>query len=130
MKNARYDIPGTWVFDADASRRGYWLNQFCSSLMKADNRERFKAGERAYLADWPMTEEQREAVVARDYNQMLELGGNINFLCKIGATDGLSFQDLAVSMTGSTDEDYMKMMMAGGRPIEGARTKAEWNARG
>jgi len=130
MKNDRYDIPRTRGFDGDASRRGYWLNQFCSSLMKAENRDWFKADERAYLAEWPMTQDQREAVVARDYNRMLELGGNINFLCKIGATDGQSFQDLAVAMTGATQEAYARMMLAGGRSIEGARTKAEWAAHG
>ena len=31
-------IPGTIVFDAEQSRKGYWLNQFCMSLMKAENR--------------------------------------------------------------------------------------------
>ena len=84
------DIPGTVVFDATQSRLGYHLNQFCMSLMKAENREAFKAGERAYLAKWPMTEEQRQAVLDRDYNRMIALGGNIYFLAKIGATDGFS----------------------------------------
>ena len=71
------DIPGTTVFDATQSRLGYHLNQFCMSLMKAGNREAFKADERAYLAKWPMTEEQRRAVLDRDYNRMIALGGNI-----------------------------------------------------
>lgn len=120
------DIPGTYVFDADASRRGYWLNQFCMSLMKAENRERFKADERAYLNEWPMSEAQRQAVLDRDYNRMLELGGNMFFTAKIGATDGLSFQKLAAIMTGMSQEDYAQMMLDGGRRPEGARTKAEW----
>jgi protocatechuate 4,5-dioxygenase alpha chain len=124
---AEYDIPGTWVFDADASRRGYWLNQFAMSLMKAENRERFKADERAYLAEWPMSGEQREAVLARDYNRMLDLGGNIFFVSKIGATDGKSFQYLAATMAGTTQADYAEMMAKGGRSPVGARTKQEWN---
>ena len=62
------DVPGTTIFDADQSRKGYWLNQFCMSLMKAENRKRFKADEDAYLAEWPMTDEQRAAVRARDLN--------------------------------------------------------------
>ena len=94
------DIPGTTVFDATRSRLGYHLNMFCMSLMKADNREAFKADERAYLARFPMTDAQRDAVLARDYNRMIELGGNIYFLAKIGATDGFSFQNLASKMTG------------------------------
>ena len=119
------DIPGTTIFDADQSRLGYHLNQFCMSLMKAENRERFKADERAYLDEWPMTEEQKQAVLARDLNRCIAAGGNIYFLAKIGATDGRSFQYMAASMTGMTQEDYAKMMLAGGRSIEGNRYVGE-----
>ena len=115
------DIPGTTIFDAEQSRKGYWLNQFCMSLMKADNRARFKAGERAYLDEWPMSEEQKLAVLSRDLNRCIAAGGNIYFLAKIGATDGRSFQYMAASMTGMTQEEYAKMMLAGGRSIEGNR---------
>lgn len=119
------DIPGTTIFDAEQSRRGYPLNMFCMSLMKAPNRERFKANERAYLDEWPMSEEQKQAVLARDYNRMIELGGNIYFLAKIFATDGKSFQYAAALMTGMSQEDYMKMMLGGGRSPEGNRRKGE-----
>jgi protocatechuate 4,5-dioxygenase alpha chain len=109
-------IPGTTIFDADQSRKGYWLNQFCMSLMKAENRERFKKDERAYLDEWQMTEEQKQAVMARDLNRCISLGGNIYFLAKIGATDGKSFQQMAGSMTGMSEEAYREMMIGGGRP--------------
>jgi protocatechuate 4,5-dioxygenase alpha chain len=119
------DIPGTTIFDAEQSRKGYWLNQFCMSLMKAANRERFKAGERAYLDEWPMSEEQKQAVLARDLNRCIELGGNIYFLAKIGATDGKSFQQMAGSMTGLSEEEYREMMVKGGRSVEGNRRLGE-----
>ena len=119
------DIPGTLIFDADQSRKGYHLNQFCMSLMKAENRERFKANERAYLDEWPMTEEQKQAVLARDLNWCMRTGGNIYFLAKIGATDGKSFQYMAASMTGMTQEQYAQMMINGGRSIEGNRYPGE-----
>jgi protocatechuate 4,5-dioxygenase alpha chain len=93
------------------------------SLMQAENRAAFKAGERVYLEHWPMTEEQRQAVLDRDYNRMISLGGNIYFLAKIGATDGFSFQNLASKMTGVPEDEYKAMMVAGGRPIEGNRSK-------
>lgn len=115
------DVPGTIIFDAEQSRLGYWLNQFCTSLMKAENRARFLADERAYLDEWPMTEEQKEAVMARDLNRCMALGGNIYFLARIGATDGKSFQQMAGSMTGMSEEEYRNMMMAGGRSVEGNR---------
>ena len=119
------DVPGTTIFDADQSRKGYWLNQFCMSLMKPENRARFKANERAYLDEWKMTEEQKEAVLKRDLNRCIGLGGNIYFLAKIGATDGKSFQQMAGSMTGMTEEEYRDMMVKGGRSVEGNRRLGE-----
>jgi protocatechuate 4,5-dioxygenase alpha chain len=119
------NIPGTTVFDADQARIGYPLNSFCMSLMKAANRERFRANERAYLDEWPMSEEQKQAVLARDYNRMIAHGGNIYFLAKIFATDGKSFQYAAALMTGLSQEEYAKMMLNGGRSPEGNRYVGE-----
>lgn len=124
------DIPGTTVFDTDQSRKGYWLNQFCMSLMKPENRERFLADERAYLDEWEMTEEQKQAVLDRDLNRMISLGGNIYFLAKIGATDGQSFQTMAASMTGMSEDEYRDMMVHGGRSPEGNRYTSEWEEEG
>ncbi|MGL6071173.1 protocatechuate 4,5-dioxygenase subunit alpha [Craterilacuibacter sp.] len=119
------DIPGTIIFDAEQSRKGYWLNQFCMSLMQAENRACFKADERAYLDTWLMSEEQKQAVLARDLNWCMRTGGNIYFLAKIGATDGKSFQQMAGSMTGMSEEEYRDMMVNGGRSAEGNRYLGE-----
>jgi protocatechuate 4,5-dioxygenase, alpha chain len=119
------DIPGTVIFDADQARKGYHLNQFCMSLMKADKRARFKRDERAYLDEWPMSEEQKQAVLVRDFNRMIALGGNIYFLAKIFSTDGKSFQYTAATMTGMTQEAYAAMMLQGGRSPDGNRRVGE-----
>ena len=119
------DIPGTRVYTAKRAREGYHLNQFAMSLMKPENRERWKAGEAAYLADWKLTDAQREAVLARDYNRLLDLGGNIYFLAKVFSTDGLSFLQAVSTMTGMSVEDYQAMMVAGGRSPEGLRSIRE-----
>ena len=119
------DVPGTTIFDADESRKGYHLNQFCMSLMTHENRERFKADQRAYLDEWSMTEAQKQAVLDVDLNRAISLGGNIYFLAKLGATHGKSFQQMAGSMTGMTEEEYRDMMVAGGRSIEGNRVIGE-----
>lgn len=119
------DIPGTRVFTAARARKGYWLNQFCMTLMKAENRARFKADERAYLDEWPMTEAQKEAVLARDYNASLEEGGNIYFLAKVFFTDEISFLQAVGTMTGMSQADYQAMMIAGGRSPEGLRSKKD-----
>ncbi|MDO8380710.1 protocatechuate 4,5-dioxygenase subunit alpha [Phenylobacterium sp.] len=122
-ENPFKDIPGTTLFDAEQSRKGYHLNMFCMSLMKAPNREAFKADERAYLDRYPMTQAQKQTVLDRDWNGMLALGGNIYFTSKIAATDGLSFQQIAAVMSGVSQADYAAMMLAGGRTIEGNRSK-------
>jgi protocatechuate 4,5-dioxygenase alpha chain len=117
------DIPGTFVFDAERSRQGYGINMFCMSLMKDDNRKAFKANEAEYLKKFKLTPDQTDAILKRDYNRMLELGGNIYFTAKLGATDGHSFRHLAATMTGATQDDYADMMIKGGRSVEGNRSR-------
>ena len=127
MKKDYEDIPGTFVFDADRGREGYHLNQFCISLRKGPNREAFNADEAAYLDRYPMSPEQRQAVVKRDWNRLLELGGNIYYTSKLAANDGINFQQLAGLMTGMGNDAYRAMMLAGGRSIEGNRYQSEWD---
>jgi protocatechuate 4,5-dioxygenase, alpha chain len=124
-QEAYEDIPGTWVFDADRARKGYHLNQFLYSLMKAENRTAFLADERAYLQKFPMTDEQREAVLARAWNRLLELGGVSYALAKLAFTDQKSYQFMASQMVGVSEKDYVDMMVKGGRSIEGWRSKKE-----
>lgn len=119
------DIPGTRIFTATRARAGYHLNQFCMSLMTPENRERWKADEAAYLADWSLTDDQKAALLARDYNRLLDLGGNIYFLSKVFSTDGQSFVQAVSSMTGMSVADYQAMMLAGGRSPDGQRSKKE-----
>jgi protocatechuate 4,5-dioxygenase alpha chain len=116
------DIPGTRVFTAARARRGYHLNQFAMSLMQPDNRTRWKADEAAYLNEWPMSDEQKAAVLARDFNRMIDLGGNIYFLSKIFSTDGLSFAEAVSTMTDMSFPEYRAMMIGGGRSPEGQRS--------
>ncbi len=118
------DIPGTTVFDAQRARDGYPINSFCMSLMKDENRKAFKADEATYIKQFNMSPEQEKAIRTRDYNKMLELGGNIYFTAKLGATDGHSFQHLAAVMTGNTQEIYADMMLAGGRNVDGNRSRS------
>lgn len=119
------DIPGTRVFTAKRARAGYQMNQFAMSLMKAENRERFKADERAYLDEWPLSEEAKQALLDRDYNKCLDLGGNVYFLAKLFSTDGIPFAEAVSTMTDMSFPDYREMMMRGGRSPEGVRSIKE-----
>lgn len=132
MSNCDYnDIPGTYVFDAERSRNGYHLNMFCMSLNQEAGRSAFRADESAYLDRFPMTPAQKQSILKRDWNEMLRLGGNIYYTAKLAAADGITFQDLAAAMTGVSRDEYRKMMVEGGRSIEGNRSKSEWeNKRG
>ena len=123
------DIPGTFVFDADRSREGYWLNQFCISLRKAENRAAFREDPEAHMAKFAMTEEQKQAVRDRAWNRLLELGGNIYYTSKLASFDRIAFQDLAAEMSHMSREDYRQMMIDGGRSIEGNRSKSEWEGK-
>ena len=123
------DIPGTTVFTAKRSQQGFHLNQFCMSLRSAANRDRFHANERTYLDEWPMAEEQKQAVLDRDFQRMLDLGGNVYFLAKIFASDGLSYVQAVHTMTDMNLEEYQAMMLAGGRNIDGWRSKQEREGR-
>ena len=124
-QNEYDDIPGTTVFDAQRARKGYQLNQFLYSLMSAENRKEFLADERAYLAKFPMTQEQRDAVMARAWNTLLSLGGVSYALAKLAFTDGKSYQFMASQMVGVPEQDYVDMMLKGGRSVEGWRTLAD-----
>ncbi|GGD75295.1 protocatechuate 4,5-dioxygenase subunit alpha [Croceicoccus mobilis] len=116
------DIPGTRVFTARRARAGYWINQFAMSLIKPENRDRFRADEDAYLAEWQLSDDARAAIRRRDYNALLELGGNIYFLSKIFSTDGLPFAEAVSTMTDMSWPEYRQMMMDGGRSPEGVRS--------
>ena len=120
------DIPGTTIFDTDQAALGYHLNMFAMSLMKANNRERFKADEDAYLDEWPMTDEQKQGVRDRDLNRLISLGGNVYFLAKIGATDGLNYVQIVSSMTENDADAHKEMMIKGGRSPDGNRYLHEW----
>ena len=116
------DIPGTRVFTAARARAGYHLNQFAMSLMRAENRDRWKADERAYLDDWKLSPDQKEAILARDYNRLIDLGGNFYFLSKIFSTDGISFAEAVSTMTDMEFPEYREMMLNGGRSPLGNRS--------
>ncbi len=119
------DIPGTRVFTAARARRGYHMNQFAMSLMTPENRARFKADERAYLDEWPLDEDAKQALLARDYNRCLDLGGNVYFLAKLFSTDGISFAEAVSTMTDMSFPEYRDMMLRGGRSPEGNRSIRE-----
>ncbi len=119
------DIPGTYVFDGEHSRKGYRLNMFCMSLNEEANRELFTQDESAYLDGRGLTPAQKRAVLDRDYLELLKLGGNIYYTFKIAMLDRKSMQYVGGQMSGMTEEAFKEMMANGGRRIEGNRRVGE-----
>ena len=115
MKQKPENIPGTYVFTPEHSRKGYQLNMFCMSLNKEENREKFRANPSDYLDQFALTPEQRTAVEERDWLGLLQLGGNIYYTFKLAIFDGLSMQYVGGAMSGVSMEEFQKMMVDGGR---------------
>ncbi len=116
------DIPGTYVFDGKRCRQGYHMNKFCKTLDSAENRARFKADPAAYLDQFPMTAEQRQAIEQREWLEMLKLGGNIYYTFKLAIVDQLSMQHVGGEMSGMTVDEFRQMMIDGGRRLDGNRS--------
>jgi protocatechuate 4,5-dioxygenase alpha chain len=111
----RRDLPGTPIFDGDSSRRGLRMNKLFMSLRDAAARERFTADEAAYCQEFGLTPEQENAVLARDWQAMIDLGGSIFYVYKLAMMDGRSMQYLGGVFTGMGEEDFLAAMRAGGR---------------
>ncbi len=125
LKKQFEDIPRTYLFTGDRCRKGFHLSMLNRSLLKAENRKEFLSDEERCLDKFPLTDEQRKCVLKQDYLGMVKAGGNIYYVLKIGATDGKSFQYMVGAMTGVSLEEYRKMMVDGGRSIEGNRSNSE-----
>ncbi len=115
MPRSTPSVPGTYVFDAEDSRRGYALNRLCGSLKYAENRERFTVDEAAYCDEHHLSPQQRDAVLTRQWARMLELGGSIFYVFKLAVVDNRSMQYLGGVFTGMSAEDFAEAMKAGGR---------------
>ncbi|MBB3083736.1 protocatechuate 4,5-dioxygenase subunit alpha [Geodermatophilus sabuli] len=112
---SRFDLPGTPVFDGQTSRRGLRMNKLFMSLRSAENRERFLADEAAYCDEFRLSPEQKQAVLDRDWQAMIDLGGSIFYVYKLAMMDGRSMQYLGGVFSGMTEEEFVAAMRAGGR---------------
>jgi protocatechuate 4,5-dioxygenase, alpha chain len=121
------DVPGTYVLDSRQYRKGYNLNMLLMTLNKAECRAEFGVDEQAYIDKFKITPEQCEAVLNRDYLAMLKLGANVYYTFKLVSHDRQPPQVMYGKMSNPelTFDQFQEMMLAGGRPIEGNRSKKE-----
>ena len=99
------DIPGTYVFNGENACTAYGLNKLLFSFNDEANRKAFADDPAAYADNYDLTDEQRDALLAGDFLQILRLGANIYYMAKLAIPNGVSVQDAGAAFQGiSTDE--------------------------
>jgi protocatechuate 4,5-dioxygenase alpha chain len=111
MDHATYrdtPIAGTTVFTGERSRRGYRINKLAMSLTDEANRQAFKIDERAYMQRFGLSDREMQLIEKRDWNGLVEAGGSIYLLIKIGGTIGQNLLQMGAQMRGETLEAFLK----------------------
>jgi protocatechuate 4,5-dioxygenase alpha chain len=115
-------IPGTTVFTGALSQKGYRINKLAMSLTDPANREAFKADERGYMARYRLTEDESGLIERRDWNGLIQAGGNIYLLLKIGGAVGQNLLQMGAQMRGETLDAFMQTRPGKiGAPVERSR---------
>ena len=107
-------IPDTPLFDRAGSIRGYGLNKMAMSLGDPANRAAFKGNEEAYLDRFGLSAEEKAAVMSRDWQEMVRLGGNVFFILKISAIDPTSMTQIGAAQVGMPHEAFLKERLGKG----------------
>lgn len=100
-------IGGSPVFDLTASWHGLRINTMCSALSSPHERLAFQADEESFMARFELTGEEKSLVRARDFNGLLEHGGNIYYLIKLGVVTGNGLYRIGARMRGETYEQFL-----------------------
>ena len=115
-KKHEYDkLPGTYVFDGRMATMGYALNKMCMSFNDEPNRQEFLRDEDSYCRRFRLTDEQCAAVKARDWLNMLRLGGNVYYLAKLATFSGKNMQDIGAEMQNIPVEEFKARLVAAGK---------------
>lgn len=101
-------IPDTPLFDRQGNIKGYRLNKMAMALGTPENREAFKADEEAFLDRYGLDEEEKAAVMARDWEKMVSLGGNLFFILKISAVDPVPITRIGAAQAGMRHDDFLR----------------------
>jgi protocatechuate 4,5-dioxygenase alpha subunit len=100
-------IPDTIVFDLGESRKGYQLNKMCNSLILEDNRRKYESNEEAYMSQYALGEDVKKLIRARDWAGLIEAGGNIYFLLKLGFVVKHGLYRMGAQMRGESFETFL-----------------------
>ena len=95
------------VFDLAMSWRGYRINKMCNALSQPQERDAYRADEEGFMARFHLTEEEKNLVRGRDFAGLLQVGGNIYFLLKLGVVTGNGLYKMGASMRGESYEQFL-----------------------
>ena len=99
-------IPGTYVFDGKTAHPSYALNKMLFSLNIEENRKAFAEDAEAYANKYPLSDEQKSALLSGDLLGLLKLGANIYYMAKLAIPNGVSVQDVGAAFHGITTEEF------------------------
>lgn len=101
-------IPDTPLFDRARGTAGYALNKMAMGLAAPEGRAAFLADEHAYLNRFDLSPEQRAAVLARDWAEMVRLGGNLFYILKISAVDPTPIRAIGAAQAGMSLDAFLQ----------------------
>ena len=129
-KTHDYDhIPGTYVFNGKTAHAAYGLNKLLFSFNREENRKSFAADPGAYADRFRLSAEQKQALLADDYLQLIRLGANIYYVAKLAVPRGLTMQDTSAAFKGISTEEFRQSLADRGAEL-GQRLAREggfWN---
>ena len=119
------DLPQVPLFDREHQRRGRAMNMMAMSLNRKVNRVLFKRDELAYLERYGLSEEQKRAVVNRDWREMVRLGGNLFCILKITAVDPYPITKIGADQRGMDHDDFLRNILGKRLPAPGSEKAAD-----
>ncbi|MEZ5758936.1 MAG: hypothetical protein R3D86_12015 [Emcibacteraceae bacterium] len=100
--------PGPVTFTMEHSQNGYRMNAICYSLKQEENRKKFKKDFEKYMADFGLSEFEKELVRSRDWLKMIHYGVSPYLIGKMAQCFDLSFMDWGAFMRGEQAKDFME----------------------
>ena len=101
-------IPDTPLFDRKRTLAGYRINKMAMALSQPANRDAFKANEEAFLDRFGLLPEEKAAVMARNWREMVRLGGNLFFILKISAIDPAVMTEIGAHQAGLPHDQFLR----------------------
>jgi protocatechuate 4,5-dioxygenase alpha chain len=109
------EVEGTTHFDGEMATKGFNFNKMCYSFNNEENRQSFLNDVEAYMDQYQLTDDFKQALRDKDLNQLLKLGGSIYYMAKLAGIFGWNMQVIGGMQTGRTTEEFQAYLESQGR---------------